>query len=212
MRIGTVRESALSWHRGRLETGTPPIRLWSSWFLAHLLTLVLLCFTLPSPSVIGAELSSQQLKALYLFNFAKFTKWTAKQSKAADNKITIGFVGQIDFEDKLPLIDGKTFSKKSVAVKKFDTVQSAIETCQILFIGETAEGISDMIDAAQGTSILTVSESKNFARRGGMVEMYLHENIQGKQRLVFDVNLSSLKKEGLTLNSRVLKLANKRIR
>lgn len=160
----------------------------------------------------GAELSANQLKTLYLFNFAKFAKWKGAQRKAGEKAITIGILGSINFAKMLPLIDGKTFARKSVIVKQFNDLVTAKTECQILFIGDTGEGISEILASLEGTAILTVSEIKNFARRGGMVEMYLQQNIQGKQKLVFDVNLTAIRREDITLNSRVLKLANKRIR
>lgn len=160
----------------------------------------------------AADLTAKDLKALYLFNFAKFTKWGGTQKDKTAGPITIGILGTIQFNDRLALIDGKRFGKKSVLVKTFHSLDQARRECQILFIGDTPLGLSDILDTLRGSSILTVSEQKNFARRGGMVELYLEGNIQGKQRLVFDVNLSTLKEEDLSLNSRVLKLANKRIR
>ncbi len=176
--------------------------------LAH--ALLILCLT--SATAWGAELSSQQLKALYLFNFAKFTKWPKSKPKPSAPGIIIGIVGKIDFSEMIPLIDGKKVGQKSVTVKVFNTLDESLDQCHILFIGELEEGLSDVVEKLTGKAVLSVSEMKNFARRGGMVEMYLQENILGKQRLVFDINLSSLRKERLTMNSRVLKLANKRIR
>lgn len=180
-------------------------------FLAKLLMCSLLLISSDSQGA-DTEFDENQMKALYLYNFAKHTKFSKHRNPANETQLIVGIYGEISFTSELALIDGKKVSRKSITVKKFPSLTEAKDQSQILFIGDVEEGFLEVLKQLQGSSILTVSDAKNFARRGGMIEMYLESNIRKKQRLMFDVNLSSLKDEKLSLNSRVLKLANKRIR
>ncbi len=60
----------------------------------------------------------------------------------------------------------------------------------------------DVLAALDKTSVLTVSDMPQFARRGGMVQFLLDGN-----RVRFEVNLVATQRAGLNLSSDLLKLA-----
>lgn len=76
--------------------------------------------------------------------------------------------------------------------------------CHILFIpAEEAERVDGVLRAVALAPVLTVSDSPDFARSGGMIGLK-----QRGGRIRFDINLGAARRAGLNLSSRLLKLAD----
>src|SRR6266705_2140642 len=74
-----------------------------------------------------------QHKALYLFNFAKYTEWP-KQAFADDNSpFVLGILGDDPFRSDIDIIKGKTIKGRKLVVRKFHFVQE-VTNCHLLFI------------------------------------------------------------------------------
>src|SRR5207249_471403 len=64
-----------------------------------------------------------QHKALYLFNFAKYTEWP-KEAFADDSApFVLGILGEDPFRQDLDIIKGKTIKGRKLVVKYFHSVQ-----------------------------------------------------------------------------------------
>ena len=74
--------------------------------------------------------------------------------------------------------------------------------CQIAFISASVRETRTVLNALNGASTLTVGESPNFARDGGMINFVL-EN----QRVRFEINLGAAKRARLRISSKLLSLA-----
>src|SRR5581483_7323671 len=83
----------------------------------------------PSPS-------EYQVKAAFLYNFAKFVEWPTEAS-AGDQPFVIGILGQDPFDDLIDeTVSGKAVREKRIVVKRFSRIEEA-EQSQILFISES---------------------------------------------------------------------------
>src|SRR6267142_4422997 len=64
-----------------------------------------------------------QHKALYLFNFAKYTEWP-KHAFADDNApFVLGILGKDPFHADIDIIKGKTIKGRKLVVRYFDFMQ-----------------------------------------------------------------------------------------
>ncbi|HEY8508099.1 MAG TPA: YfiR family protein, partial [Steroidobacteraceae bacterium] len=70
--------------------------------------------------------------------------------------------------------------------------------CNVVYI----EGHSHSVEA--GAPILTVSDARNFASRGGVIELFEQGN-----RLRFVVNVENARRAGLRISSMLLQLASR---
>ena len=74
--------------------------------------------------------------------------------------------------------------------------------CQLLYVGSD-DFSADMAFNAAGQSLLTVSDARNFTRRGGVIELFSEGN-----RLRFNINLDNARRAGLRISSSLLQLAS----
>ena len=156
-------------------------------------------------SCLNAQQSSpteNQVKSAYLYNFGKFVEWPAKGT-TGDEFFTFCVLGDDSFASTLETtIAGERINGKKVLVKRVAKPQDAV-SCRILFISSSEQNqLKEILAALDNTSVLTVSDTPQFTRRGGMIQFVVEAN-----KVRFEVNLTSAERAGLTLSSQLLKVA-----
>lgn len=144
-----------------------------------------------------------QVKAVFLFNFSQFVEWPAHCFPSAQSPAVIGILGKDPFGKYLEeTISGETINKHPLVLKRFDNVED-IANCHILFINITdKDKLEQIIQKLKGKNILTVSDTNDFSKLGGMVRLYTKND-----KINIQVNLDETKSENLTVSSKLLKLA-----
>jgi hypothetical protein len=152
----------------------------------------------------GAQtIDEYQVKAAFLYNFAKFVEWPALTFKADKDPLRICVLGQNPFGNALVEgVGGKTVVGRSLAVSDISDVSQGAD-CQILFIGSSERKRLRAIFAdLRMTGILTVGETEGFATQGGIVNFKLED---GRVRL--EINIEAASQAKLRISSKVLNLA-----
>src|SRR5437867_3518964 len=110
------------------------------------------------------EFPEYQLKAAFLYNFAKFTSWPAEAFSSPKAPLTIGVLGTDPFGAVLKnTVQGKTVNNRPILLRYLDRDESP-KGCHILFISRSeAERIPAILASLAGQSSLTVSEVDRFA-------------------------------------------------
>jgi hypothetical protein len=144
-----------------------------------------------------------QVKAAYLYNFGRFVQWPAEVAANNDSGFTICVLGQDPFG---PVLDstlaGESINGKPVVTRRLSKPQEAAD-CRILFINSTEQKhLREIFVALDKEAILTVSDMRDFSRRGGMIQFVLDG-----ERVRFEVNLANAENARLTLSSELLKVA-----
>ena len=150
-----------------------------------------------------AQPSEYQVKAAFLFNFAKFVDWPATAFPAPASPVIIGVLGKNVFGDSLEqTLHNKSINNRPVELKIFQTVAEATN-CHVLFISTSEKGhLAKTLAALQGTSILTVSEMDEFISAGGMINFVIEDS-----KIHFEINDSAAEKAGLKISSKLLSLS-----
>jgi hypothetical protein len=171
--------------------------------VAGAVALVLFCAELLEAADSPAA-SEAQVKAVFLFNFAKYVEWPAAAFPNATAPITIGVMGTNPFGDNLEhVVEGKAINGRPFVIKHY-AADSEVSGCQILFIGHSeASRMGAILAKASALPILTVGEDEAFARNGGIIDFVLKN---GNVRL--EIDLAAAKKAGLTISSRLLAVAD----
>ncbi len=153
----------------------------------------------------GAQphLDEYQVKAAFLYNFAKFVEWPPRAFKDASDPIAICIAGETPIYAQLDsAVTGKMAGKRSFAVRKVSDAQHA-EGCHILFIGlAERKRIPAILTGVRGLGILTVGETPEFIANGGVVDFKLEDG-----RVRFEINLEAAEQEQLRISSKLLSLA-----
>ena len=156
----------------------------------------------PAGPVSAESLEEHNVLAALTLNIVRFTSWPAGAFKEASDNITLCLIGDNIVQQAFENIKHKGVGNKRLNVVFLSRLRN-FESCQVLYISELKRNILlQVIDEVKNLPVLTIGESNEFAHEGGMVGM---ENVRGKIQLT--VNLSVVKVAGLTISSRLLKLA-----
>src|SRR6266568_2546236 len=106
-----------------------------------------------------APASEYQLKAAFLYNFAKFVEWPPQAFPDAATPFTIGIIGEDPFGDDLErTVQNKTANGHPFMAKQVKAL-SELKTCHILFISASErKRLPEILNAVRGAGVLTVSE------------------------------------------------------
>jgi YfiR/HmsC-like len=144
-----------------------------------------------------------EVKATYLYNFARFVEWPTTAAAAKSDSFAICVLGQDPFGPALDaIVAGETIGGKAVLVKRVLKPQEAV-SCGVLYISSSEETrLREVLAGLDKAAVLTVSDIPQFSQRGGMIQF-----VQESNKIRFEVNLASAEGAGLTLSSELLKVA-----
>lgn len=166
---------------------------------------LLLCILVGTGSAKADVSKEYQLKAAFLYNFAKFVEWPAKSFATPESPLVIGVFRTNPFGAELEkAVKGRKVNGHPIVVTVVPSAAAARQT-QILFVGAAQDGkLAELKGALQGAPVLTVGESGGFARQGGMITFTQEGN-----SLRFAIDNGSAQKAGVKISSQLQKLALK---
>ncbi len=148
--------------------------------------------------------SEYQLKAAFLFNFAKFAEWPSEAFTNATSPIVIGVLGTNRFVSDLEqTVRNKTINDRLLQVREIRSLTEATN-CHILFISRfSSEALPEIFAALRGASVLTVGdETEGFTEAGGMINLVVEE-----KKIRFQINNDAARNARLKISSKLLSLA-----
>jgi hypothetical protein len=147
--------------------------------------------------------SEYQLKAAFLFNFAKFVEWPAETFPEAKSPIIIAVLGENPFGTELErTIRDKTVNGRLLQLKEFHSPAEAKE-CHVLFISNSEKNrLREVFDSLRGSTVLTVGEADNFTASGGIISFVREGN-----KIRFQINEQAAHDARLKISSKLLSLA-----
>lgn len=156
----------------------------------------------PSQGEAGGPDVEYQIKAVFLFNFAKFVDWPETAFPARDAPIVIGVVGESPFGSALEAaIKDETVKGRKIVCRQF-TNESLLTNCNILFISRSEQDhIPALLEKLGKAPVLTVADSEGFTAQGGMINFVLQDN-----KIRFDINPMVAERAGMKISSRLLNL------
>ena len=145
-----------------------------------------------------------QLKAVFLFNFAKFVEWPASAHATKDSPIVLGIVGEDPFGAVLDnAVKGEKLGGRPLEVRRFKEI-GEVTGCHLLFISNSLKDqAGDLLKILQGRPVLTVSETPGFAERGGVINFVMADN-----KVRFEINPQTAAQQSLKVSSKLLQLAH----
>lgn len=151
-----------------------------------------------------------EIKAAMLANVFRLVDWPAAKTGEVSTPFVIGIVSSDDMETALSktiarMPGGKTPAGHPIVIRKISGVE-AIDQCHVVFVGGSDRKRLQTVLQATGTQpILTVGESDKFASSGGIVGLVVRDD-----RIQVEVNLTAAQSTGLSVSSRLLRIATLR--
>lgn len=165
-------------------------------------TALMVWFAGGAPPVHPQATLETDVKAAFLYNFTKFVDWPRTSSLSEPLRLCV--VNDDALRRSLEkTIEGETVNGRPLESLVPRTADDA-RRCQLLFLGGHDGEEGRMLSAVRDHPVLTVSDTADFAQRGGGIEFVLENN-----RLRFDVNLQGAERGGIKVSSRLLRVARR---
>ena len=150
---------------------------------------------------VNSEGNEYSIKAMFLLNFIKYVEWPIENTK---NTFQIGVVGDSEIYDALTVLTTKRSSEgQKVEIKRFEERNSA--NYQMIFISNTNGKRSDeLIKKYSAKGILIISEEEKGKSKLAGINLFNQDN-----KIRFEINLTSVKNNGMKVSSKLLELATK---
>jgi hypothetical protein len=148
----------------------------------------------------GQEQDEYAVKAAFIFNFSKFVEWPPAGSAGP---FAICILGDDPFETTIDrLTQGKTAYGRAIQIRRVREAADA-KTCQIVFAGAAErDKAARLVSAIRGTSVLTVGETPEFLRMGGMIALTMEDS-----HVNIVINTSATQTSNLKVSAKLLMLA-----
>ena len=143
-----------------------------------------------------------QLKAAFLVNFARFIIWPDRSFPPERPEFTFCVFGDNPFGMALDGIETKKIGGRDSRVVFIDSIDH-IEQCHLLYVSRSeTPNLRRLMPAFSRVAVVTVSDIPGFADMKGAIEF-----VQKQERLIFIINNTILKQQGIRANSSLLDLA-----
>lgn len=155
-------------------------------------------FLMFSMSAYAEVTKEDRVKAAILFKLTKFITWPAKKQS-----LTLCVVGSGSINAEIQKINRKFSMGRRVSVTHRMANASMDKLCDLVYIHNSDnQDISLVLSKLKDTSVLTISDSEQFASKGGIIELY-----RSGSRIRFAINRNSAEKSKLSISSQLLNLA-----
>jgi YfiR/HmsC-like len=151
-----------------------------------------------------ATQSDYDVKAGYLFNFGKFLRISGDATPPRHSTFDICVLGHDYMGHVLDdLAANQSIDGRPVRILRVSDAYAARE-CDIVFISaDEGDGIPLDLDAIGRADVLTVSDSPDFLKYGGMIQFVMEDN-----HVRFAVNLEEVNHTHILLSSELLRVAS----
>ena len=192
-------EAGLIFSRPRIQPFCPRC---CAWLMALIAVCVLICGA-PGTLADTQSFSEYQVKAAFLYNFARFVEWPADAFPDARTPILLGILGDDPFGGALEqTVKGKTVNGRELVLRRLTRVED-LKGFHMLFVSSSeARHLPQILESLRGKCVLTVGETEGFAQAGGVINFTLEEN-----KVHFEINLNTAERAHLKISSKLLALA-----
>ena len=154
------------------------------------------------PAQVQSEgFSDSQIKAVYIYNFANFIRWSSESFLAHPGEFHFcAYEAKNEVVSALrEIISGEQINDRQLVLRVL-TEQTPPSDCQILFVDPTSEEPQQL----RHPNLLTVSDQQDFGHSGGIIELKLQTN-----RIRPRVHMDHLHRAGLSASSQLLRISER---
>jgi len=144
-----------------------------------------------------------QVKAAFLYNFAKFVEWPPQAFPSPGSPFTICLAGD-PFEGALGrTVQGELLDRRPLMVRRIMPAEN-LRGCQMIYVAPNeVQRSEEIINAAANSPILTVGETDSFINEGGIIRF-----VKSGGRIHFQINPDAAERASLRVSARLLRLAD----
>jgi len=156
-------------------------------------------------SAIAMASPADEIKALFIYNFANFVEWPDKAFTSNTAPLEVCLYGQVNFENLLQQFSGTPIGYHQLKITQSNHIEDITNGCHILFVAQDRLAqLPDFFNKIQYQYVLSIGEQSAFTNNGGIINMFRTED-----QMSFDINLDAATNNGLAISSDLLALARK---
>ena len=150
----------------------------------------------------AAAFDEYQVKAAFLFNFAKFVEWPPGAFSSPSEPIGICVLGQNPFGSVLEeTVRGKVVANRTFVVLQNPDAQH-VSKCHIVFVSASEGKHFLILEELKNKRVLTISETDGVNWGGGVIGLSLKDG-----RVRIEIDPAAAERAGLRISSKLLGLA-----
>ena len=142
---------------------------------------------------------NDKIKVTFIYSFTKYISWPADQSQG---NFIIGVYGSPSMSAELKSISGtRKVGTRSIEVVDFASV-AGLQKCHIIYVPDNKKADLDkVIEKYNPQAVVVVTDIAGAIQKGAAINFVM---VDGKQN--FEVRKDNVEKNGIKLNSELLKL------
>jgi len=156
-----------------------------------------------STSLFGSVDTAKEadLKAAYIYNFARYTKWEGLGENR--NQFVICVHKESDLFKSLKKLEKKKMKGKKIKVIAVGESKNCLRPCHVVILPELQQKrLQALVKKAVASNVLSISDTEGYAQKGVTINLKKVSN-----KMTFEVNLDQVRKSRLKLSSNLLKMA-----
>jgi hypothetical protein len=165
------------------------------------LAAVMALFVLLAVSLVGAAVPEYELKAAFVYNFAKFVEWPPQALSPASDTLILGVLVQDPESPAFEALQGKKVQGRTLVVKRCRL--SELKEVHLVFISAgVSRYLGPALEEIRGLPILTITDEVEGSGPHGIINLV---TTGGKVR--FQVDAVQARRLGFRISSQLLRLA-----
>ncbi len=171
--------------------------------LASLLACIRVDTANASSAAVDRAISEYEVKAAYVYNFAKFVDWPSTAFSAPNAPICVGVIGADDFAALLEkVVKDKLIQEHPIQVRLLKW-PADLGACNIVYVGATEQKrFRQICESVQNSPVLTITEAEDKSQVKGIMNLFMESG-----KVQFEVNIEGAEKARLRISSKLLRLA-----
>jgi hypothetical protein len=173
--------------------------------LVCFVAIVAMALAVPIGRVLAQETgpTEYQLKAAFLFNFAKFVDWPPSSFAGPQAPFAVCILGVDPFGTAIDeTLRGQSIGGRAVTIQRVREA-AQLRSCQVAFISASEKDrLREILQSVRGAKVLLVGETAGFASTGGAIQFQLQD-----KHIRFFINPDAAERAGLCVSSKLLSLA-----
>lgn len=155
------------------------------------------------PTGLFAQVAEENaVKAAFVYNFILFTEWPASALKAGET-INLCVNAYSPVAPALAGYEGRTIRKSRLKVRQLNSLNDLPASCHVVYLDQLDRQAWPQIrKRIDNSSILTISDSSEVGAEAAMIVLGTNND-----RIVFDISARTAGRAGLTMSSKLLRLA-----
>ena len=155
----------------------------------------LLCVCLPG--LAGEEISLEQLKAAYVYNFLKFTTWPEENGQETPLQLCLGNA-DTTLQHAFASLNGQQVNGRTIVVRD-SPIKADAKGCHVYYLRQGGAPVALRPLVALHPELLTIGDDEAFVEQGGIIGL---REVDG--RLQFDINLALIRRGRYQISAALL--------